>query len=133
MADLFTRAQLAHWLHYDGADAISEEEFTVTHLVVRGWILQATQWATIPETVTEALFSWAIELGGIAFENPTSQTDDQTDLVRSAWRDRRTQLMAEIRTWAVANGATVTGGPLPRGRFPSALPYPDPIYPYGLR
>lgn len=134
MADLYTRAQLADWLHYAGEDAITSTEFDVNQRIVRGWILQATQWLVIPDEVTDALFAWALELGGIAFENPTSQTDDQTDLVRSAWRDRRSQIMAEVRAWAVSNGATVVGTtPRPRGRFPGAAPYPDPIYPYGLR
>lgn len=129
---LFTRKELANWLHYGGEDAIAVDEYDVAHKVVNGWILTATDWDTIPEEKVDRLFAWALELGGIAFENPTSQTDDQTDLVRSSWRDRRSQIMNEIRAWAKANGATASGG-FPRGSFPKPLPYPDPAYPYGLR
>lgn len=126
---LFTKDDLEHWLRYDVDDA----GYTIVEKVVTGWVFQATEWTAVPDPLPPQVFSWALELGGIGYENPTSQSDDQTDLVRSAWRDRRSQILAEIRTWARSNGSAASGSPAPRGRFPGALPYPDPIYPYGLR
>ena len=104
-------------------------------MVVAGWILGATGWASVPaeDAIPAPLKAWALELGGIAYENPTSQTDDQTDLVRSAWRDRRSQILAEIRAWAQSNGTVAGSTPAPRGSFPKPLPYPDPTYPFGMR
>lgn len=126
---LFTLDDLEHWLRYD----VDVTGHAIVEKVVTGWIFDATGWTASPDPLPPQVFSWALELGGIAYENPTSQSDDQTDLVRSAWRDRRSQILAEIRTWSQANGTAVGAIPLPRGSFPTSCPFPDPAYPYGLR
>ncbi|MBD3781696.1 MAG: hypothetical protein IE926_01890 [Micrococcales bacterium] len=127
---LFDETKLGDWLGYE----VNESQAKAVLEVVEGWICGATGWLDIPAEPAKPLRAWALELGGIAYENPTSQTDDQTDLVRSSWRDRRTQILAEVRVWAQSNGSAAGGGPpSPTGRFPAACPYPDPSYPYGLR
>ncbi|QIM19880.1 hypothetical protein G7075_00010 [Phycicoccus sp. HDW14] len=135
MTVLFDAAKLGSWLGYSTGD-VDDDQCAAVLEVVEGWILGATGWNDIPAEPAKPLRAWALELGGIAYENPTSQTDDQTDLVRSSWRDRRSQILAEIRTWSQSNGSAVGGQLSPRGSFPPARPYPDPAdrrYPFGLR
>lgn len=136
MADpLFTKAELEAWLSYD-ADAISETEHGVVEKVVRGWVLSATGWTEVPATtaeVPEQVAAWALELGGIAYENPTDQQYDSTNLVQASWRDRKSQILAELALWAASTGTTVQARSRPRGSFPKACPYPDPAHPWGMR
>jgi hypothetical protein len=126
---LFSKDDLEHWLRYD----VEEAGYTIVEKVVTGWVFQATGWTAVPDPLPSPVFSWALELGGIGYENPTSQADDQTDLVRSSWRDRRSQILAELRAWAQSNGTAAGAIPLPRGSFPRPCSFPDPAYPYGLR
>lgn len=128
---LFTAEQLTSWLQYEETIAAATHE--VIEKVVTGWVLAATGWSEIPDPLPGQVFSWSLELGGIAYENPTDQQYDSTALVQSSWRDRRTQILAELTLWAKANGTTGHAPTLPRGRFPAAAPYPDPYRPYGMR
>lgn len=124
---MYSKAELQAWLQYD----VEAATYEIGHRVVSGWLMDAAQWTAVPDPLPDQVFAWALELGGIAYENPTSQQDDQTDAVRTSWRDRKGQILAEVRAFATANP---TSGPaMPRGRFPGAAPYPDPVYPFGLR
>ncbi|WP_435199567.1 hypothetical protein [Janibacter sp. GS2] len=123
---IFTPAQLRTWLRYDEADVFDEDTAVLVEHVVAGWLLAEV--GTLPDLAPEEghpLFGWAIELGGIAYENPTSMSDDQAGETRSAWADRRVQILAAARRWSEANGATGSSTPVPRGSFPKARSWPD--------
>ncbi len=128
---LFTSTELSDWLQYTTVP----ESVLMVERVVAGWLLEATgvDWTLthtgdLPTTVA----GWAIELGGIAYENPTSMTADQTGDIQSGWRDRRSQIMDAARAWAQANLSTApTSAPaVPRGRFPAVVALPDSAAPW---
>ena len=124
---IFSPAQLRTWLRYDEADVFDDATATLVEQVVAGWLL--AEIGSMPDPAPAAghpLFGWALELGGIAYENPTAMSDDQSGETRSAWADRRLQILAAARRWAESNGMTDdTNSPLPQGSFPKARPWPD--------
>lgn len=123
---IFSPAQLRTWLRYDEADVFDETTATLVEQVVTGWLLAEIGTLPDPEpTAGHPLFGWALELGGIAYENPTAMSDDQSGETRSAWADRRLQILAAARRWAEAHGTTGTTAALPQGSFPKARPWPD--------
>ena len=131
MGQLFTAAELSDWLHYD----THEGSVRQAERVVVGWLLEATgvDWTAADSgALPPVVLGWALELGGIAYENPTSMTTDQTGDISSGWRDRRSQIMAAARSWAQVNLATVPSSapPRPRGRFPAASALPDRAVPW---
>lgn len=122
---IFTPEQLRTWLRYDEADYFDAETARLAEQVVTGWLLAEIGTMPTPEPVAgHPLFGWALELGGIAYENPTAMQDDQAGETRSVWSDRRAQILASARRWAETTGSA-SGSPKPRGRFPKARPWPD--------
>lgn len=122
---LFSAEQLSAWLHYD-VDPVSCEQ---AEAVVTGWLLDILEADYLPSiTPGDPLYGWALELGGIAYENPTSMTSETSGEESTSWSVvRRAQVLDAVRSWrARTQGASSVAG-LPRGRFPSAEPYPDPI------
>jgi hypothetical protein len=130
---LFDPEQLKTFLRYAAEDDFDADAATLSEKVVAGWLTGATK-RTRADLEAAAIgdapqvFSWALELGGIAYENPTSMQDDQVGAGRTTWRDRRAQILESAREWAADQGpaGTTATGPLPRGSFPKAQPWPDP-------
>lgn len=128
---LFDDTQLKNWLRYDDEDDFDAASAGLAEQVVAGWLTDATGLTkTDLETAAAGdapqVFSWALELGGIAYENPTSMTDDTTGQTRTAWMDRRSQILAAARGWAGRQPVTGTGTVVPKGCFPAATAWPDP-------
>lgn len=122
---IFDPEQLRTWLRYDEADVFDADTAKLVEQVVTGWL--TAEIGSLPEpapTEGHPLFGWALELGGIAYENPTSMTSDAAGETNSSWADRRLQVLAAARRWAEANGSTGSS-PLPRGSFPKAKAWPD--------
>lgn len=121
---LFTAKDLADWLHR----SVTPEGSAVAEKVVWGWLQPLLKPATEvrPDPVPDKLFSWALELGGIAYVNPEGlsqyQLEDETTIYGS---ERRDEILA-----LAASGGTVTDGaaPSPIGSFP---PAPPDCYPAG--
>lgn len=127
---LFTNEELEAWLQY----RVNAPTAAIVEQVVAGWLSSATNLASLPAEPPPALKAWAIELAGIAYENPTSMSDDQTEQLRSAWMDRRRQILLDVREWAkTLSPVEVSAGPLPKGSFPPASPWPQPAACYGPR
>ncbi|WP_114202322.1 hypothetical protein [Janibacter anophelis] len=123
---IFSPSQLRTWLRYDEDEVFDEATATLVEQVVTGWLV--AEIGALPEPTPQQghpLFGWALELGGIAYENPTSMTSDTAGETNSSWADRRLQVLAAARRWAEANGTTGTTRPLPRGSFPTARPWPE--------
>lgn len=116
---LFTAGELTDFLHY----TVSAEKAAIAERVASGWLKGATEVTEWPEPTPDALFSWAIELGAIAHENPgglAAQTSgDTTDQWALA---RRSEILAAA---AQAYGPKVSAAG-PGGSFPPAQGWPDP-------
>lgn len=118
---LFSPVQLQNLLHYE----VHEDWAAAAEQVAAGWLSGATSITTWPEPLPSALAGWALELGGIAYENPTSMRSDGSGDTESAWYDRRSQILAQAERWADQHPeyrAAAAGGPL--GTFP-----PPPRFP----
>lgn len=119
MAALFDEVELGDYLQYE----VSEAAAASAERAVWGWLKQATGLTERPDTVSDEMFSWAIELGAIAHENPSSLSTYTIGDETSGWqRDRR----QEILDAAAAGGSDTPSRTGPRGSFPPAQSWPDP-------
>lgn len=119
---LFTATDLSSWLQA----TVPEDTAVMVERVVWGWLSPVYGNATDrPDEVSPALFAAALELGAIAHENPSGLTAYQLGEERSQYgSERRRAIIAEV-----AASVPTPGGAegIPRGRFPRAVPYPDPV------
>ncbi len=119
MAVLFTHTDLTDHLH----QRVTVEAAYAAERLVWGWLKPVLGLAERPDPVPDEVFSWAIELGGIAHENPAGLSSQQLgSLQRSFSVERRAQILAEAGAGA-SHGSTSSA---PRGSFPAAQPWPDP-------
>lgn len=127
---LFTPTELKKWLHYADESDFSEDEAALAEQVVAGWLCDAIDVEDLAPLGDEVLGSdrfkaWAIELGGIAYENPTSMSADAAAEINSQWQiDRRRQILDNVRTWASTRPGYTSTVPRPRGCFPPPRPFP---------
>lgn len=107
-----------------GVSGVTETSATMAERIVWGWLRPILAVEQRPNPVSDELFSWALELGAIAHENPTGMSSYQLGAERVGYStERRVEILAEV-----ADGGRpghTTGG-VPRGRFPQAPTYPDP-------
>lgn len=124
---LFTAEQLRTGLRYEVGDDFDTAGAEHAEKVVAGWLLDATGLTEFPAPLPPQLWSWAVELGGIYYENPTSLETDASGEVSSAWgMDRRSQILESARAWSLRTyGRGQGGAPRPRGTFPAAGRWPD--------
>lgn len=123
---IFEPEQLRTWLRYDEDEVFDESTAWLVEQVVTGWL--TAEIGSLPDPAPKQghpLFGWALELGGIAYENPTAMTSDASGETNSAWADRRLQILAAARRWAETNGTAGAATPLPRGSFPKAPTWPE--------
>lgn len=102
MPDIFDLADLPSWLQIPQVD-------TETAIRVRryanGWLMSATGLASWPDPIPDDLWAWAIELAGIAYRNPTANTNESiSDYSYSQDSSRRAEILAEAK--AKYSGAT---------------------------
>lgn len=118
---LFSPVELGDWLELGGpADT---ERHTVVERVVWGWLKPILGLTERPDPVPDEVFSWAIELGAIAHENPDGRTAYQLGNERSQYSwERRNAILAEASNAGQPAGSTAS----PSGRFPKPCPWPDP-------
>lgn len=119
-AEIFDADELTEWL----GRQVSEARALIVERVVWGWLKLALGVETRPHPVPAEVFSWAIELGAIAHENPNGLSSEQ---LGPAQRQFSSERRAEILE-AAAGASTGAGGSRPRGSFPAAQPYPDPAF-----
>lgn len=120
MADLFEPQELEDFLQQG---PLVEASVLIARRVATGWLRDATQLADWPEPVPEALFSWALELAGLAYNNPESLAVDQAGGVASTYDRQRRKEILDAAARAYGNPAGGRGGPL--GAFSAPLPGPD--------
>lgn len=115
---LFTDTELSDHL---GDAAVTPERAAAAERLVWGWLKPVLGLEARPNPVPAEVFSWAIELGGIAHENPAGLSSYELGAERYGFSAERRD---EILRQAATGGHAAT--PLsPRGSFPKAACYPD--------
>lgn len=117
---LFTPAELAEWL----GQPVTPQRGVLVERVVWGWLKPVLKLDDRPTPVSEQLFAWAIELGGIAKVNPEGLASYELENEKSDYSsERRDEILR-----AAAGGGVIPAGSVaaPVGCFPSARRYPDP-------
>lgn len=122
MVALFTADDLGDFLQVD----VSTTAAAAVERVVWGWLKVPLGLSERPDPVPDEVFSWAVELGAIAHENPAGLAAYQLGGERSQFSVERRR---EILDAAASGGGIGTsgGGLRPRGSFPAASCWPDPI------
>lgn len=110
---LFTAADLGDLLQ----KTVTDTAAAAAETLVWGWLRPVLGLAERPNPVSEEVFSWAIELGAIAHENPAGFESYQLG-------QERIQFSAERRTAILIEAGGVPGGQEtgPIGSFPPPLP-----------
>lgn len=122
---LFTAADLGNLL----GTTVDAGKHALVERVVWGWLRPILDVDARPVPVPDELFSWAIELGAIAHENPDGRTAKQIGPFKDQYSvERRKEILAEVQEHVDSNNPD--GDPsAPTGYFPPPLPYPDPAGP----
>ena len=121
---LFTAADLTHAVR----EFVSDDDAALAERMAWGWLSPILGLEARPDEVTDQLFGWALELGAIYAENPTGLAAYQLGEERRQYSTaRRNEILEEVARSVdgATSGAAAAG--LPRGRFPKANGYPDPI------
>lgn len=117
MPALFTAVELSDQL----GQTVTDARAAAVERIVWGWLKPVLGLTERPAEISDELFSWAIELGGIAHENPAGLSYYQLGDERYGFSAER---RVEILTEAASSGpAASAGGPL--GSFPPPRPDTD--------
>lgn len=123
---IVTAADLTLFLRYPQDEQITTTAAALAEKVATGWLSEAT--GTFPDPLPSPIYSWLIELAGIAYENPTSMESDTSQDTSSSWVDRRLQILANARQWRADRDAEAdAASQVPaksRGCFPPAQAWP---------
>lgn len=115
---LFDNNDLTEWL----GKPVTEQRAAAVERVVWGWLKPILGLADRPDPVSDEVFSWAIELGGIAHENPKGLSRRELGPYTEQFStERRKEILDEVRESPSAGGASTK----PTGSFPEPLEYPD--------
>lgn len=119
---LFSALQLTAWLRQDVTVAQAGE----AEKVVWGWLAPILKVEDRPDVVSVALYSAALELGGIAFSNPEGLSSYELETEKTVYSSERRDEI--LRILAAQNNTTAPGltPAAPVGSFPAACAYPDP-------
>lgn len=124
---IISAAQLTTFLRYPVTDPVSQESAELAERVALGWLSEATgidEWDWDSHKESSTVFAWVLELTGIAYENPTSMSQDGAGDVQSSWVDRRKQILESAKAWALRRSPSA--GVTSRGSFPPAARWPEP-------
>lgn len=112
---LVDEAELARFLQ----DTIEPGKADIAIQVAQGWLIDATGLSEWPDPLPRVLWSWAVELAAIAYDNPRNYAsrDVGAESYGYSAAARRSAILEEAkkRFWT---------GNAPRGRFPPAEPWP---------
>lgn len=115
---LFDENDLTEWL---GKQVTGQRAASVER-VVWGWLKPILGLAERPDPVPDEMFSWAVELGGIAHENPKGLSSrDLGPYSEQFSTERRKEILDDVRNSLPSGGASLK----PTGSFPEPLDYPD--------
>lgn len=118
---LFTREELSH---YAQDPDLTYDEAQIVERVVAGWLAHVGISIPSGDPVPAAVFSWSLELGAIANENPAALASRSVDGITDTYsRGQVDVILARARESALSTTPSATG---PVGSFPAPEPYPDP-------
>ncbi|BEL07833.1 hypothetical protein Q0Z83_060240 [Actinoplanes sichuanensis] len=110
MADLFELTDLASYLQRADLDV---ETAVRARRIASGKLRSATRLAAWPDPVPDDLWTWAVELAGLAYNNPELLATETTGAVSSTWeRGRQAEILAAARETYGGPGGIPAGGPL---------------------
>lgn len=116
MTDLFSETELTDFLQQGPLNAAS---VVIARRVVSGWLKDATQLADWPDPVPDDLFAWALELGGLVYNNPEALAIDTTGATSATWERGRRDAILDLARAAYADpDGGASGGPV--------FSFPDP-------
>lgn len=117
---LFTPSDLSSWLQKPVEDGTA----TVVEGVVWGWLRPLLDVDERPASPSPELSAAALELGGIAHENPAGLTIKEMGPFKEQYSaERRDEILAGVQSgFSVLTGTP----PASQGSFPTARAYPDP-------
>lgn len=110
---LFSPADLAAWLR----QPVTDEAAWLTETVVWGWLRPVLALTERPETASDELKAWAIELAGIAYSNPEGLGSYALESEKTVYSGER---RAEILGLVSSGGESAGPVPPARGTFPPA-------------
>ena len=121
MPELFELEDLRKLLRLSVAE-FDTAAATVARRLAGGWLSDATGLTAWPDLVPDRLWSWAIELGAIAYNNPDAALEEQTDDHRVKHdRQRRAESLDSARA-----AYPSTPAPTPASAGPLwSMPEPD--------
>ncbi|MBM0275099.1 hypothetical protein [Micromonospora tarensis] len=97
MADLFELVDLRKLLRESEIEFDSDAA-TVARRQAGGWLSDATGLTDWPDPIPDRLWTWAIELGAIAYRNPDGASEEQSDDHRVRFdRARRAEILTAAR------------------------------------
>jgi hypothetical protein len=118
-----TRADLRAFLpQYD----LPDDQVDLVILIVRGWLLDATDLDVLPDPMGEVLWAAAVELAGLLASNPESLAQKTIGPTSRSWPlgPRRDAVIDRLRQrYRRARMA-------PQGAYPPPPVYPDPAVPF---
>lgn len=121
MPELFAPEDLAAYLQQD-LDLATVER---CRRVAAGWLRSATGLTAWPDPITDDLWTWAVELAAMAYDNPAAWANETTGGEVTGYSAIRRREILDAAKAAYPGGSG--GGPqTPVGAFPAAQPYPDP-------
>lgn len=114
---LFSVYDLNDYLRQD----VNVDAWQVVERVVHGWLKGATGLTQWPDPLPDDVFSWALELAAIAYENPvpTLSTESVGGVTQQWQRARKAEILAAA---AAAYGTRGRAS----GSFPDLVAWPDP-------
>lgn len=119
---LFTAPQLSAFIQYEVPDRAAK----AAEQVVSGWLLDATELDEWPTPLPPQLYSWAVELGVMAHENPGGLRSRAQGGETDEWQiTRRDEILTAARAWAQRQLSS-SSATSPVGCFPPAQRWPDP-------
>ena len=115
---LFDENDLTEWL----GKPVTQLRAASVERVVWGWLKPILDLEERPDPAPAEVFAWAIELGGIAHENPKGLTQRELGPYSEHFSaERRKEILDEARDAQPDAGASMK----PTGCFPEPLDYPD--------
>jgi hypothetical protein len=123
VADLFDLGDLPSWLQIPEVDA---ETATRVRRMASGWLQDATGLTDWPDPVPDRLWGWALELAGLALNNPAAVWSETVGSVSTVYergaQGRRREILNAARAAYNVAGGPMHSFPAADWRWPSTNP-----------
>jgi hypothetical protein len=102
---------------------LPDQQIDMVILLVRGWLLDATELDALPDPLPEWLWAAAVELAALLASNPESLAQKTVGPTSRSWpmSSRRDQIIGRVRRKYRSLRLA------PQGSYPDAPGYPEPV------